>query len=503
MHISIARSRIFIALASATAAGALAACGGGGGGAHGSALPSATATPVGVSQPASSARLTVTFKRQIARKKVASANARKASATHHAPAISRVASTSKRSPKYISPDAAGLQVAVSAPGGATTTVYADISPSSPLCTLDENDNVTTCTIPLTNASAGYSIVATEVDTAPSGENTTTGLGSGLDVGSFILADGATTIAAGTTPGTVSIVPLALGPVAGVDEFYDCGATSATATINAGDVQSNGNDQPARIVVTQGVASTLQVQPQTADSDGNYFLGTAGQSFENVLATPTPITAVSSSASVTLASVTDPAVSVTAASGFGTTASFADSGAQTNINALDNRGCFTMLLDVKYDGSVIDPSTITLNTNDNAMNPFFPGSYIDSPTMYTVVPISASPTSFALNLGDNATATFSDYGEQNDSIATPCNDANGNTLASVVSNGDYNSTTGLETFAVTANVVGTCTFVFADGDTGLMSNTGVAEPAVQTTPVTVTIGAGGTSPVTITGRHRAH
>src|SRR5580658_2611415 len=98
---------------------------------------------------------------------------------HHGTQVAQV----RRSPKYISYGAEGLQVTVSATGVASQSVYADISHGSALCT-PPTGNVSTCTLSVPTIAANEQISILEVDEEPT--NPTNGYGTGFPSGSNIL-----------------------------------------------------------------------------------------------------------------------------------------------------------------------------------------------------------------------------------------------------------------------------------------------------------------------------
>ena len=136
-------------LALACAAALLQACGGGGGG---STSPAVRQPGTSVAGPSQAGTLALTF----------------------APQSSATASAARRSPRFVSPDAATAAISIN---GGSATSY-NVGPTSALCTTASNTR--TCTIPLT---------------APIGQDT---------IGVMLLSGGATAALLGSGSNSVTV-----------------------------------------------------------------------------------------------------------------------------------------------------------------------------------------------------------------------------------------------------------------------------------------------------------
>jgi hypothetical protein len=149
-------------------------------------------------------------------------------------------------------------------------------------------------------------------------------------------------------------------------------------------------------------------------------------------------------------------------------------------------------------STTSGTTVTVNNNLSALNPFFstPTSYAQTMT-YVVVPISASPTTATVAAASGtATVTGTDpgayYGMDAESSYTAnngsywftsgggdesCNTSGGTQLATVSPTAGINTTNWTQSFTITGanNGTGTCTFYLFDMDA-----------LTVTQPITVTV-----------------
>lgn len=442
--------RLPILIVAVGAAALFAACGGGGGQ---SSLPSSGNASNGNAgagaQPASGARVVLTY----------SANAVAARSLHRTLRVGTA--EARRSPAYVSYEAAGLQLTVSS-GSSSQTLYYAISYYSPVCT--EESYTVTCTLNVPTLGATETVSGIEVDQAPLNLSQSTGQGTGFPGNSNVLARGSTTVT--LNAGGYTTVALSLNPILG--DWYDCGFDNDNSNMNE-------DYSTSRIVVTQGVASQNILDPGPADRDGYTIFGgdDAGtyvaQPFVDLNATPVPATVTSTSQHLTVFAIpvlTNP----TPAPPYATaqTQSIPNSG-------YVSKDWYGLQLAVSYDGAGAAASTLTLANNLTATPPPF-ASPNPSPAPYTatmayqVVPVSASPAAVTLQANGVATATVtgSDAGANQNMPPSACMSGN-QQLATVASNGSIAN--GSEAFTVTAGTTpGTCTFTLADYYSGVVTNT---------------------------------
>ncbi|MGD1066466.1 MAG: hypothetical protein ABR975_06580 [Vulcanimicrobiaceae bacterium] len=458
--------RITLALLAApvlAAATVLAACSGGGTGATHSAVPAPGATSTPLQTTSSGAHLTLTIRRSNSPRTHASASGRRASAA------------AKRTPKYISSDAQGVQVVVSTSGATPTTqtVYADISNGSTLCTTSTGPNsyTATCTIPIPTLAASEAITATEVDTTPTAEVAATSLGTGFPNSSNILAVGTTTFTAAA--GTTTNVSLGLSPVAA--QWYDCGVQGT----NGSAVEESRTGTTARIIVSAGTPATFVMQPEFEDIDGAYSdFDSTPLPFVDVNGSPTPITVNASSTHVGV----DPLYNT----GFVSGPTPAPT-AYTQSTTIPNDGyewydC-VFLIAGQYDGQTTSPTTIVID-QDLSASPQFTGGLTGAstyetythggPISYIVVPLSVSVTTLSVAVGGSSTVTGSDFDAPDGMGAGTCS----GTGSANITAGSYAAGSGTEQFTVTGTVQGTCTFTLDDATLG--------SDGPQTSAVLVTI-----------------
>jgi|GEM_PF-2380759 len=425
----------------------------------------------------------------------------RSSAAHHHNATADGASGGKRR-LYISTQAEGLQVAVSTTGAnaTTQTVYADLSNASPLCVPASGATEETCTLIVPTLAANENIVATEVDQTPTGENTTTGYGTGFPSGSNILAITSTSVT--TTPGTVTDLALGLDPVAA--DLYDNGALVTNQNFGSDQVKNVNqtsqlqiNQLLSRIVVTAGVAAGGAIGVEFTDAAGaSYDADPVPLPFVDVNASPEPITFTSASSHVTLVAIPSPAPASTPA--FATTGSLPNDGYEWYDGEF--------LIDVNVDPNLTAPATVTFSNNLSAVNLFTGTTYADT-LAYEVVPISVSPSTATVAVTGSVTANVtglddlapagmgaeSSYQAPGGPIAVPvaqpirapipiqqisgqCIDTrSGRVDATAASAAPIDTATWQQTFTITPVLAGICTFVLYDSDTGVI-----------TRPVTVTV-----------------
>lgn len=455
--------------ASMLGAAALAACSGGGGGTTPAvSAPAGTSGSTNSGTVVGSARLTLTIDRN-QRKKAAQAGRRGAKGT--------------RNPAYISTSALGLQVAVSTTGQSptTSTVYADLSGSSPLCT-NAGSGMSTCTITIPTLAANEQIVATEVDTSPTAS--VNGYGTGFPTTSDILAVG--TLTPTLTLGTVASLTMGLGPVAG-GSFYDCTystdgqpAAPPIATANYS-VDGGQSTQPGRIVVTAGVASEGLIEPEFGDAaqpeEGYFDAAPSPAPFVDVNGSPTPITVTGSSSAITFAPMVNNGTPPPAGA-FTTTASIPNDGFQWF-------DCFFVVavhVATNISGTV---NSVTVNNNLTATSSEFSTPPYPQTFVYPLAALTASVTGAPALTGPiYAQATGTDYEATNgmdaESVAGAQDEdcKNGGTVdATVAPSGPISPTTWQQSFTITPVAAGTCTFVLYDTDTG-----------IPTQAVSVTVGS---------------
>jgi hypothetical protein len=465
---------------------ALAACGGGGSGAP-SALP-ASNTGSGSAPASITNGVSVTLTIDRSQKTTA-----KPAIPRGGSALHRAAAAARRSPAYVSSSALGLQVAVSA-GTASKSVFVDISQTSSLCTFNATTSIETCTFAVPTLATTESIVATEVDKAPTA--LAAGYGTGIPANANILAVG--TLSATTTPGTVTALTLGLNPV--WTNFIGFFGEQAPSNLNA----STDPTLPTRMLVTGNLAQYAEFVVGINDADGDPSdpnnLPTdpnpTNFPFVDVNGTPQPITVTSTVSGVQFAAIPLPTSTPNpplSSYTYGLVASAANQTYEWFNEELINGAHF--------DGTLSAPTTVTVSNHLSAANPFSP-NYTPPPAQtYTIVPVTASPSAVTVSMTGPTTATItgSDFGastgglyaqgsHDSSGFETPgtdgdCLDADGSTVRATVAYGSINTSTWLETFTVTPVSVGTCTFTIADENTGTLAGYPGATAAA---PITVTI-----------------
>ncbi|MGD1066452.1 MAG: hypothetical protein ABR975_06510, partial [Vulcanimicrobiaceae bacterium] len=462
---------------------ALAACSGGGGGGttvpHSVPQTSPSTTP---SSPpvttGSQARLTVT----IPRIKTSS--------------YGKTTAATKRSPRYISTYAEGLQVAATA-GTTTKTLYFDISSNNTSCTF--TPTAETCTLTLPWLAASETISATETDATPTNENQTTFQGDGFPTSTDILAIGTTQ--ATLTPGVATTVSLGLSPIA--YSFFD--GTNAVDQAFSGQfpgLLTLALDSPTfavdpqvftdttqRVVVTAGTQVQGLVATTFEDFDGgDYDDDTTPLPFANLADAAAPFTVTASGSGTTVFPYANTGFSnaFSALPQAGATAPPSAPSGYTQNATIPNDGYqwanSFFLTGIYYDGTSSAGSTVTFSTassaatatatlvanSSTAPTPFTVGPYTAS-FQYTIVPVSASASATSTSLGGaSITVTGSSAGaEYPMSFDSDCTGTGG---ASITSGSSEN------TFVVSPVAAGTCTLYLNDGDTDVASN-----------PITLTIG----------------
>ena len=445
----------------------LVACGGGGSGSLSGGLPGGTG-----SHPASNqgpgTHVTIVIHRGGAK-------------THGRSNARRGAKSSTRQPKYLSTNVQGLQIAVSATGVASQTVYADVSGSSPLCTT--NGDVETCVINVPTIAASEQFAALQTDAVPTGENVS-GYGTGFGNGTNIL--GAINATETVTVGGSNSVGLELGPAVGY--FWDCtygaiyGNTPPPSlpqlySANYG-VDTNPVNDPttgARVVVTGGTAASGLISVEFGDIDcGWRDPDTTPAPFVDVNGSPTPITLTSNNSALTVS----PIVSNGTPSTYAQTASIPNDGYEWYE-------C-EFFIALKTSSSFSSSSTLAINNNLTAINPFTSSAQPLTMT-YTVVPITVSSTAVTVAANNSTTVTGTDPNASDPMDAASsfanetfpgddnCNTSGGTTLATI-SPGSLNTTNWTQPFTINAGAsTGVCTFYIYDTDAGTV-----------TLPITVTI-----------------
>jgi len=506
-----ARTSIYLTSA-IIALGALAGCGSGSG-AVGSAPQ---APPAAITAPSSgggsssgsntvaqgtTTRLTFTINR--VQRKLGTQSARRAGVS------ARRTTAENRSTQFISPAIGGVQVTVTS-GTATQTLYYAASTSSPLCVTNAG-NVETCTLSIPTLGATETISAIEVDNAPNNESMTTGQGTAFPANSRVLAIGSQTLT--LTPGVVNAVSFSLNPV--IDQLidYDCGSNVISNNIAVDADYSYITPFPApRIVVTPNTAGSTFANPAGVDADGDFTppvvcvttptTSCTGQPFSDVNGSAVPVTITSNSAAFTVYPVPinqlpggstglnnynpNPPAPLPPAP-FSQTASIVDS------SYFYVYGCCGGQLDINYSGAaLVGGETITLTNGLTATPPVFTGALITSAgaqtgpytasLTYVVVPLTASPSTltFASTTAAAQVVTGSDAGETTGMVSAdvPPNSSTqvsadtscvsgGVTIAYIVEGGITN---GTQPFTITPVAAGTCSFVLADYDTLVVSNT---------------------------------
>jgi hypothetical protein len=449
----------------------LAACSGGGTGATHGALPTGAApTSTPVQTASSGAHLVITINRTPKTRKRANASAK------------RTGAAAKRSPKFIGDAAQGLQIAVSTTGGTpvTQTVYADVSTTSPLCTTGGSGNNTytaTCTIPIPTVGASESIIATEVDATPA-TPVVNGMGTGFPNTSNILAVGTTTLTGAV--GTTTNVSLGLSPVAAA--WYDCGSLAISG--NSADDDFYPNMGKGRIVVTAGTPATFVLQPEFEDVDYDYLDDDATPlPFVDVNGSPAPIVVTASSTHVGA----DPFYNTNYSNA---AESWPQNPVYSQSTTIPNDGYewFDCLFDVgaEYDGQTTATSTITLDQSLTAIPQFTGGRVGDAsyetafgPSVYTIVPLSATPATVTVGVtaGTTATVTGSDDEGTGGMIASTCS---GTGSATITSTGAIDTTSWTQGFTVTPVVAGSCTFTLLDENLILQHGSSVPSNTVTVT-----------------------
>jgi hypothetical protein len=483
--------------APALAALILAACSGGGGGTsvpRTSPLTSPSTTPTSAPTTGSQARLVVKIPRSTSK----SGYGVKASA--------------RRSPRYVSVQAEGLQITVTA-GATTKTSYVDISSTNAAtCTTTTTTPalpatiLESCTVTIPWLAASESISVIETDETPTDENQSTGLGDGFPSGTNILAMGSTQ--ATLTPGVLTSISLGLSPI--VDNLFDVtflvalyfgtyypGLDSvALATPTFQDDGSIFNPGVSgRIVVTSGTPVQGVLATSFEDAEGSDLdVDTTALPFVNLAGAAAPLTVTSSASDVTI----DPYVNTGFANTFSAlpqaSASTAPSTpigyAQTATIPTDGYQWiqYFFLTGFYYDGSTTAASTLTFATaastatatatlvanGSTTPTPFTVGPYSGS-YQYTVAPVSAAPTTATTSLtsGTPVTVTGGDPGAPSAMYAS--NSCAGTGAATIARNGSSNA------FTVTPVVAGTCTLQLFDSDTNVPSNTVTITIGGYTTP----------------------
>ncbi|HTX56016.1 MAG TPA: hypothetical protein VMD47_02840 [Candidatus Acidoferrales bacterium] len=448
----------------------LAACGGGGGSGHASgAIPAATS---GSSNSGNETKILVTIRSGKAHAKV---NA-------HA----KVGGRAAKRPAYVSTNAEGLQISVTS-GSTTQTVYADISNSSVLCTT--SGNVRTCALSVPTLGAQETFIALEVDQTPTGEGAN-GYGTGFagpPNGPNILAAINQSENLSSQLGGPITVGLTLGPV--VSFFYDCSSywtpptpLPQTYTANFGDDTSGFNNSGGytaggRIVVTAGVAATGTIIANFCDASGGYEdYATSTAPFVDVNTSPVPLTVTSSVSQVTVAPIINNGTPPPSTA-YSTTASIpGDAYYWDNLYLV-------VAVNVSSSYPSTSASTITLNNNLTAVNPFT-GETVNqlSPTggsmPYYVAAIAASSYSFpSVAASGTATVTGTDEGARSGMDAESaygagdedCNNGSGAPLATVAPSSSISTSTWQESFTISAGATaGTCTFYLYDTKAGTVT-----------------------------------
>jgi hypothetical protein len=376
----------------------------------------------------------------------------------------------RRTPKYISSEAEGLQIAVAGTGVASQTIYADISNSSPLCTT--NGSTETCTLAVPTIAASEQFAILETDNTP--QNESNGYGTGFTSGTNVL--GAINQAETVQIGTANALAIEISPVAA--QFYDVSDYNTppallpqTFSTNYG-IDCSGIDGTylstnvaSRIVVTQGVAATGSILPLPCDAEEE-VAGTGDTTpalFVDVNASPAPITLTSNSSNVGVAPIINGGTAP-GPSSYTQTGSIPNDGYLWYVN-----GSYPYpIVGVKSSSSLTSFATITVANNLAATTPFSTGPYT-STMVYTIVPISASSYSLSVAASGTTTVTGSDYGAANGMDAESaygqydynCNNSSGTTLATI-STGSIDTTTWQQSFTVNAGATtGTCTFYLTD------------------------------------------
>jgi len=438
----------------------LVACGGGGGGSSPVAGGSLSGGDHSANAQSTGTRVTIVINRTPGKA--------------HTQSTPRRGAQASRRPKYLSTNAAGLQLTVSASGVASQTVYADVSGSSPLCTT--SSSIETCVITVPTLAASEQFSALETDSLPNSESA--GYGTGFPTGSNIL--GAINASETVQLGGANAIGLELGPVTG--HFYDCSGNQAPPAslpqpygTNFGIDQSTRNDDNyaigSRIVVTGGVAVTGSMATEFCDPAGGYDdYDSTPAPFVDVNGSPTPITLTSNSSGLTLAPIVNNG-----------TAPPTSAYAQTASIANDSYEWYDCVFEigVKTSASFTAPATIVVNNNLTAINPFTSSNYASAMT-YTVVPITVSPTTATVSAsGGTATVTGSDNSATSGMQATSsyaadgdgyCMDSNSNILATVAQTASINTTNWTQSFQITGNSngTGTCTFYLQDVNAGTVT-----------------------------------
>ncbi|MGD1066453.1 MAG: hypothetical protein ABR975_06515 [Vulcanimicrobiaceae bacterium] len=510
------RSTLAFGTATIAAAVLLAACGGGGGGATRSSVPGVTPTGQPSSAPVQpsgkTTKLTLTIHRKPASVKLPWSSA----------AVK--ATAAKRTPKYLSENVAGLQIAITA-GAQNLTLYADLSDvnNNPLCVGEAtaaNNYTQTCVIPISMLAASETITVTELDAPPLNE--TNGFGTGFPTSADVLAVGSATATAATA-GSTGVTLIGLSPV-----IANLGSLGPAPFGDVAVDQNNG-----RVVVLAGTPA-LDVDATVAGDES----GAAGDDDQ----TPLPFVDLNGSAVP---------LTVEALSGAGTATQdvlvypYRNAGFLNNPSVYVNEGTGTIvpppagglaqsvsiptddylwagaliIYAFSYDGATppasapyyvfgvqnnltIAPGTVGFAASNSGI-PYTASSYT------LLAPLSQSVTSTSLTVGATASATVTDYGSVDGVNASLCLDANGNPgVAAVVAAGAYNVTAGTQGYTVAPISAGSCTFNFSDGDTGIplapltVTVSAQANSPITASPTTVTLDASG-SPATLTASESAY
>lgn len=463
------RSQAYLGFGGALLAAALlAACGGGGGGSATSSIPSSGQTEHATG---SGMKLTLVIPRNIKHRSA------------------KIRANAKRR-MYVSTKAGGLQLAITPTGGATTTLYVDLTASSPLCT---QGNEEVCTVPIPVLGATETITGTVTNLEPN--SPTNGFGSGFASGGVVLGVGSTTV---TSTGGVNTVALGIGPVAAY--LFDCSSylpSPPDPSHFAADYDED-TGTAARVVVTANVTTSGYLSQEFEDPGVAWYdaLPTPGPGFSpapnafvDVNGSPTPITYTASSSNITLG--LSPEVTSTGSPyTYASPSSFSSSGSIASDADYLNDCAFYDVVKVNAlptPAPGASPPTITFanNLTATAPSPFTGGPYPSS-MVYTVVPISSSATgTIDVTMGNTASVNGWDYdatdqgmgaesgfeGDTGDCLDT----TNTSTIDATIAAGAMNTTTWLQPFTITPVADGTCTFVLYDIDTG-----------VVTQPITVTV-----------------
>jgi hypothetical protein len=473
---------------------ALSACGGGS--SHAAApLPAATSTP-GANNPTVSGTSRVTL--TIHRAKAATASAarvprfnpppapadvaanprrmagRNAMLAHFAAHLKTLAAGSVRSPKLFSTYAKGLIFTVAATGTTISqTLYADISSTSPLCTT--TNNVSTCTLNVPNIATTETLTAIETDATPTGENTTTGYGTGPSTVSIL---GGVSASETVTPG--GALALTMSPA--VSQILDSDGTINPPSTNVGFgfyLAANQGGNHYHITLQNGTPeSGMGIIVALRDADTDDFLGVSGVPLVDMNGTPTAVSFTSLGAGITLFAQPDGNLTYAAPS-YAAVTPISDSGAQD----YSPYGDYNAIVDVNYDGTPFTTTSIVASNNFTATAPPYAfGSQQTSPS-WLVTSMGTDVTTASVPVGGSTIINAVDPQSPDGADAYDgdiftedflCIDNGGNALATV-DKGTYDATTGYQPFTITGQAAGQCTLYFVDADS-----------FVAARPVTVTV-----------------